>query len=58
MDGISPLALTWLAEHTDQVELFELPSDGPQLNPEERFNASLLREMGKQVPMRTKARLG
>ena len=34
-----------------------LPSYSPQLNPEERLNADLKQEMGKRVPVRTKAKL-
>ncbi len=41
----------------DQIELFYLPSYSPQLNPEERLNADLKQEMGKRVPVRTKAKL-
>jgi transposase len=37
--------------------LFYLPSYSPQLNPEERLNADLKQEMGKRVPVRTKAKL-
>ena len=37
--------------------MFYLPSYSPQLNPEERLNADLKREMGKRVPVRTKAKL-
>jgi hypothetical protein len=33
-----------------------LPSDSPQLNPEERLNADRKQTMGKRVPVRTKAR--
>ena len=44
-------------ERQDQIELFYLPSYSPQLNPEERLNADLKQEMGKQVPVRTKAKL-
>jgi hypothetical protein len=40
-----------------QIELFYLPSDSPQLNPEERLNADLKQETGKHVPVRTKAKL-
>jgi len=40
-----------------QIELFYLPSYSPQLNPEERLNADLKQEMGKRVPVRTKAKL-
>ncbi len=45
------------AERSDQIELFYLPSNSPQLNPEERLNADLKQEMGKRVPVRTKAKL-
>ncbi len=34
-----------------------LPSYSPQLNPEERLNADLKQQMGKRVPVRTKAKL-
>ena len=47
----------WVAERIDQIELFYLPSYSPQLNPEERLNADLKQEMGRRVPVRTKARL-
>jgi transposase len=47
----------WAAERKDQIELFYLPSYSPQLNPEERLNADLKQEMGKRVPVRTKAKL-
>ena len=55
----------WLAEHLADIEVFLLPSydqrkslwDSPQLNPEERLNADLKQEMGKQVPVRTKTKL-
>lgn len=46
-----------MAERQDQIELFYLPSYSPQLNPEERLNADLKQEMGKRVPVRTKAKL-
>ena len=46
-----------MAEREDQIELFYLPSYSPQLNPEERLNADLKLEMGKRLPVRTKARL-
>ena len=41
----------------EKIELFYLPSYSPQLNPEERLNADLKQEMGKHVPMRSKAKL-
>lgn len=47
----------WLATYTWSIELFYLPSYSPQLNPEERFNAYLKQEIGKRVPVRTKAKL-
>ena len=46
-----------MAEHSERIELFYLPSYSPQLNPEERLNADLKQELGKRVPVRTKARL-
>ena len=53
----SKLVKAWVAERIDQIELFYLPSYSPQLNPEERLNADLKQEMGKRVPVRTKAKL-
>ncbi len=53
----SKVVKAWVAERKDQIELFYLPSYSPQLNPEERLNADLKQEMGKRVPVRTKARL-
>ena len=53
----SRLVKAWVAEHSEKIELFYLPSYSPQLNPEERLNADLKQEMGKRVPVRTKAKL-
>ena len=53
----SKLVKAWVAQRQDQIELFYLPSYSPQLNPEERLNADLKQEMGKRVPVRTKAKL-
>ena len=53
----SRLVKAWVAEHSAQIELFYLPSYSPQFNPEERLNAGLKQEMGKRVPVRTKAKL-
>ena len=53
----SKLVKAWVADRKDQIELFYLPSYSPQLNPEERLNADLKQEMGKRVPVRTKAKL-
>ena len=47
----------WLAERTDRIEVFYLPSYSPELNPEERLNADLKQTIGKKVPVRTKAKL-
>lgn len=53
----SMLVKACVAERKDQIELFDLPSFSPQLNPEERLNADLKQEMGKRVPVRTEAKL-
>ena len=53
----SKIVKAWVAERKDKIELFYLPSYSPQLNPEERLNADLKQEMGKRVPVRTKAKL-
>ena len=53
----SRLVKAWVAERHNQIELFYLPSYSPQLNPEERLNADLKQEIGKRVPVRTKAKL-
>ena len=53
----SKLVKAWVAQRQGQIELFYLPSYSPQLNPEERLNADLKQEMGKRVPIRTKAKL-
>jgi transposase len=47
----------WLAERTDKIEVFYLPSYSPELNPEERLNADLKQAIGKKVPVRTKTKL-
>ncbi len=47
----------WLAEHTEAIEVFYLPSYSPELNPDERLNADLKQAMGTKVPARTKAKL-
>jgi transposase len=53
----SKLVKMWVMEYNDEIELFYLPSYSPQLNPEERLNADLKQQMGKRVPVRTKAKL-
>lgn len=47
----------WLADHTDEIEVFYLPSYSPELNPEERLNADLKHVIRSKVPARTKAKL-
>ncbi len=47
----------WLKEHLAEIEVFYLPSDSPELNPDERLNASLKHAIGSRVPMRTKTKL-
>ena len=53
----SKLVKARVTERQNQIELFYLPSYSPQLNPEERLNADLKQEMGKRLPVRTKAKL-
>jgi hypothetical protein len=45
----------WVGERGEQIELFYLRTYSPQLNLEERHNADLKHEVGKRVPVRTKA---
>ncbi len=48
----------WVAERTNKIELFYLPSYSPELNPEERLNADLKHAIGSKVPApRTKTKL-
>lgn len=47
----------WLKEHAEQMEAFYLPSYSPELNPDERLNASLKHALGTRRAMRTKAKL-
>ena len=53
----SKVVKAWVAEQLDQIELFYLSSYSPQLNPEERLNADLKQQIGKRVPVRTRAKL-
>jgi len=43
----------WLAEHKQRIEMFYLPSDSLELNPDERLNADLKHALGSRVQMRT-----
>jgi transposase len=47
----------WLEKHTEQIEVFYLPSYSPELNPDERLNADLKYAIGSKVAARTQARL-
>ena len=53
----SRVVKAWVAERTDKIELFYLPSYSPELNPEERLNADLKQALYTKVPVRTKAKL-
>jgi transposase len=47
----------WLAQRTNQIEVFYLPSYSPDLNPDERLNADLKYALGSRVQTRTKDKL-
>ena len=47
----------WLAEHSDEIEVFYLPSYSPELNPDEMANADLKQAVTKLAPARTKLQL-
>lgn len=47
----------WLAEHTHEIEVFDLPSYSPELNPNEMANADLKQAVTKLAPARTKLQL-
>lgn len=47
----------WLADRTDRIEVFYLPSYAPELNPDERLNADMKHAIGAKVPVRTKSKL-
>ena len=47
----------WLAEHTDDIEVFYLPSYSPELNPDEMANADIKQAVTTKVPARTKLQL-
>ena len=47
----------WLVKHTDEIEVFYLPSYSPQLNPDEMANADLKQAVTKLAPARTKLQL-
>jgi len=47
----------WLTQHTDEVEMFFLPSYSPELNPDERLNADLKHKITTTAPARTRREL-
>ena len=47
----------WFAAHSQRIEVFYLPSYAPELNPDERLNASLKHAIRAKVPVRTKAKM-
>ncbi|NJS37498.1 MAG: IS630 family transposase [Brachymonas sp.] len=53
----SKLVKAWLADKTQQIEIFYLPSYSPELNPDERLNADLKYAIGSKVSARTKTKL-
>ena len=44
----------WLAERTEQIEVFHLPSYSPELNPDEGLNADLKHAVTRKPPARSK----
>ena len=44
----------WLAERTEQIEVFSLPSYSPELNPDEALNADLKQAVTRMPPARSK----
>lgn len=47
----------WVAQHTDQIELFYLPSYSPDLNPDEYLNCDLKAQVGQRPDSRRKGQL-
>ena len=52
----SKLVKAWLETRKDQIEIFYLPSYAPELNPDERLNASLKHAISTTVPVKTKTK--
>lgn len=50
-------ARDWLQEHTDQIEVFFLPSYSPELNPDEYLNCDLKAGVHSGPPARTREQL-
>jgi transposase len=47
----------WLAEHSQKIEVFYLPSYSPELNPDECLNADLKAAVMSKAPARAKGQL-
>jgi len=47
----------WLSQHTDEIEVFYLPSYSPELNPDECLNADLKDAVTRRAPARNKKQL-
>ena len=47
----------WLLEHTDEIEIFFLPSYSPELNPDEYLNCDLKAGVHSGTPARSKEQL-
>jgi transposase len=48
---------TWLAQHSDQIAVYHLPSYSPELNPDERLNRGLKSKLGQLPAPRDEAHL-
>ena len=53
----SKLVKAWVKEHSEQIELFFLPSYSPELNPVELANASLKHAVTTHSPARKKGQM-
>ncbi len=47
----------WLADNSDRIEVFYLPSYSPELNPDEYFNDELKRGLHSEMPGRSEAEM-
>ena len=47
----------WLTEHSDEIELFYLPSYSPELNPDEYLNRDFKQSIASKPPARNKNQL-
>lgn len=53
----SGVVKAWLAKHTDQIEIFHLPSYSPELNPDEYLNCDLKAGVHSGPPARSTGKL-